>query len=266
MATFQPLQTLALGRRRWPEHMSATLYDPINVYKPLATNIGVVDGPFEYFSVAGIRMPMPFTTRMTVVRLSNGDLFLHSPIKYEESLATVLRSMGTVRHLISPNQWHYAHIGEWQSAFPDAIAWASPGVLRRARARHIEVHFTRDLGPEPPEEWRSELDQTLVPGGIFKEFAFFHKASGTLILTDTIMNLELDKIDEPWRTSAKLAGMYSPHGQIFFGMRLPLLLQRRKAKVAFEKIRSWKPKRILLAHGRQIENVGEAMRRFSGRN
>jgi hypothetical protein len=25
---------------------------------------------------------VPFTTRMTVLRLSNGDLFLHSPIKY----------------------------------------------------------------------------------------------------------------------------------------------------------------------------------------
>jgi hypothetical protein len=55
--------------------MGATLYEPINVYKPLAPNIGVVDGPFEYFTVAGVRMPIPFTTRMTVIRLGNGDLF-----------------------------------------------------------------------------------------------------------------------------------------------------------------------------------------------
>jgi len=34
--------------------------------------------------------------------------------------------------LISPNQWHYAHIGEWQRAFPEAKTWASPGVRRRA--------------------------------------------------------------------------------------------------------------------------------------
>jgi hypothetical protein len=95
---------------------------------------------------------------------------------------------------------------------------------------------------------------------------FFHKDSGTLILTDTIMNLELDKIDEPWRTFARLAGMYHPHGQIFFGMRLSLLVQRRKARVAFEKIRSWKPKRILLAHGRYIDDAGETMRRIFGQN
>ena len=244
--------------------MAASLYQPINVYKPLASDIGIVDGPFEYFSVAGVRMPMPFTTRMTVVRLGNGDLFLHSPIKYHEVLATELLRMGAIRHLISPNQWHYAHIGEWQRAFPDAIAWASPGVRRRARARRIDVDFTRELGAQPPQEWRADIDQTLVPGGIFKEFVFFHNASRTLILTDTIMDLELEKLDEPWRTAAKLSGMTYPHGQIFFGMRVPLLLQRRKTKAAFQKIRSWQPQRILLAHGRCFENADEVMRRLFG--
>ena len=60
--------------------MVATLYEPINVYKRVAQDIGTVDGPLEYLTSAGIRMPMPFTTRMTVVRLENGDLFLHSPM------------------------------------------------------------------------------------------------------------------------------------------------------------------------------------------
>lgn len=210
-------------------------------------------------------MPMPFTTRMTVVRLGNGDLFVHSPIAFDGGAAAELERMGTVRYLISPNQWHYAHIGEWQKAFPDAVAWASPGVRRRARARRADVHFDRDLEPSPPEEWRAEIDQILVPGGIFKEFVFFHKASRTLILADTIMNLELDKLDQPWRSAAKLSGMYHPRGQIFFGMRLPLLLQRRKANAAFRKIRSWRPERIVVSHGRCFEvNADEVLRRLFG--
>ena len=189
--------------------MGASLYEPINVYKSLAPDIGVVDGPFEYLIVAGIRLPLPFTTRMTVVRLSNGDLFLHSPIKFDEGLAKELQGLGTVRHLVSPNQFHYAHIGEWARAFPDAISWASPGVRQRARARRVDIHFTRDLGASAPEEWRGEIDQLLFPGGYFKEFVFFHMASRILILTDTIINLELDKVSEPWRTAARLTGMVS---------------------------------------------------------
>ena len=245
--------------------MAASLYQPINLFKTLATNIGIVDGPFEYFTVAGVQMPMPFTTRMTVVLLGTGELFLHSPIAFDANLATELRQLGAVRHLVSPNQWHYAHIGEWQKEFPEAIAWASPGVRRRARIRHIEVHFDRDLEPAPPEHWRAEIDQTLVPGGIFKEFVFFHEASRTLILTDTIMNMDLDKLDEPWRTAAMLSGMYHPRGQIFFGMRLPLALQRRKAKVAMQRIKGWKPERIVLSHGHCFDaNVQEVVERLVG--
>ncbi len=245
--------------------MGASLYQPINVYKALAPDVGVVDGPFEYLIVAGVRLPLPFTTRMTVVRLSNGDLFLHSPIKFDEGLAKELQGLGTVRHLVSPNQFHYAHIGEWARAFPDAISWASPGVRQRARARRVDIHFTRDLSANAPVEWRGEIDQLLFPGGYFKEFVFFHRASRTLILTDTILNLELDKVSEPWRTAARLTGMVHPHGQIFFGMRLPLLLQRQKATAAIETVRSWRPQRILLSHGRTFDSdADEVIRRIFG--
>ena len=199
--------------------MSPSLYEPINVYKAVVPEIGIVDGPFEYLTVAGVRLPLPFTTRMTVVRLNNRDIFLHSPIKYDLKLAQELRTIGRVRHLISPNQFHYAHIGEWARGFPDAIAWASPGVRRRVRARQLDINFARDLELTPPDEWSGELDQTLFPGGYFKEFIFFHKVSRTLILADTIINIELDKMSEPWR--------------------------------------SWHPDRILLSHGRFFESGGD---------
>jgi len=230
--------------------MGTSLYEPINVYKPVAPALGIVDGPFEYLTIASVTLPLPFTTRMTVARLSNGDLFLHSPIKFHAKLAEELQTLGTIRHLVSPNQFHYAHIGEWSKAYPDAITWASPRVRQRARARNIDVEFARDLHDAPPEEWRDEIDQTLFPGGYFKEFIFFHGSSRTLILTDTIINIELGKISEPWRTATRLTGMYYPHGQIFFGMRLPLLLRRQKRMEAIRKIRSWQPQRIILSHGR----------------
>lgn len=245
--------------------MAASLYEPINVYKPVGPEIGIVDGPFEYLTVAGVKLPLPFTTRMTVVRLSDGDLFLHSPIKYDACLARELQALGRVRHLVSPNQFHYAHIGDWERAFPDAVAWASPGARRRARARQLDINFTRDLEPTAPTEWIREIDQTQIPGGYFKEFIFFHKASRTLILADTIINIELDKMSEPWRTATKFTGMYYPHGDTFFGMRLPLVLQRRKTRAALAKIHSWHPDRILLSHGRYFESDGDgAIRRIFG--
>jgi len=237
------------------------VYDPLNQYKPFGPDIGVVDGPLEYFTTAGVRLPLPFSTRMTVVRLANGDLFLHSPIAFDAGLAEQLRTMGTVRHLVSPNQFHYAHIGEWGRAFPDAVTWASPRVRRRARARGIDVQFKRDLPINPPDEWRDEIEQTVVPGGYFGEFVFFHKQSRTLMLADTILNLELDKLGQPWRFAAWLTGMYYPDGGIFFGMRLPLLLQRRKTRAAVGKMLAWRPECIIVSHGRCFEANGSAVLR-----
>ena len=78
------------------------LYKPLNKYKPFARNIGVIDGPFEYLTMLGVRLPLPFTTRMTVVKFKNGDLFLHSPIAFDAMLAETLQSFGTVQHLVSP--------------------------------------------------------------------------------------------------------------------------------------------------------------------
>jgi hypothetical protein len=140
--------------------MGASLYEPINVYKPVAPNIGIADGPFEYLTVGGVKMPLPFTTRMTVVRLSNGDLFLHSPIKFDARLANELLVSGAVRHLVSPNQFHYAHIGEWAKAFPNAVSWASPLVRKRARARHVDIDFTRDLDASPPEDFPAAISRS----------------------------------------------------------------------------------------------------------
>ena len=79
---------------------------------------------------------------------------------------------------------------------------------------------------------------------------------------------ELDKMPQPWRTATKLSGMYHPHGQIFFGMRLPLLLQPRRAKAAFAKIHSWRPEHIVLSHGRCFEYHAEEVlgRIFGGQS
>jgi Domain of unknown function (DUF4336) len=244
---------------------TSPLYIPLNEYKHFGPHIGVVDGPLEYLTVAGFKLPLPFTTRMTVVQLASGDLFLHSPITFNTELGRQLSSRGRIRHLVSPNQFHYAHVGEWSRAFPDAITWASPHARERARARGIEVQFKRDLSAQVPDDWRSEIDQTTIPGGIFGEFVFLHRESRTLILTDTIINFELEKLAQPWRFATRVTGMYYPHGQIFFGMRLPLRLQRQKSKAAVERILSWQPERIIISHGRCFEsNAGAVLRRLFG--
>jgi hypothetical protein len=242
------------------------LYEPINVCKPLAGGIGIVDGPLVYMSYPGLPfLRMPFPTRMTVVRLATGDVWLHSPIAYDPALARAVSAVGPVRHLVSPNKIHYAHIREWKDAFPDAITWASPGVRQRASARQVPVSFDRDLPEDAPQEWCDCLAQTVIRGRFMDEIVFFHRASRTLILTDTIQNFELDKIAQPYRFLIWMTGAYRPHGQMPLDLRSTFRSNWRQVRTAVEEMIDWKPERIVLSHGRCIDHDAIGALRFAFR-
>jgi hypothetical protein len=165
---------------------SISLYEPINQYKPIADCIGFVDGPLVHMSYPGlIFIKIPFPTRMTVIQLSNGDSWLHSPIAYQAELANAIEAMGPIRHIVSPNKIHYAHVQEWKDAFPDAITWASPGVRERARSQGIAVHFDRDLSQTAPQQWEVDLLQTMVPGSYLNEVVFFFTRHQRRLLSRT---------------------------------------------------------------------------------
>jgi hypothetical protein len=134
----------------------------------------------------------------------------------------------------------------------------------RARARGIEVQFKRDLRTQAPDEWGNEIDQTTIPGGIFGEFIFFHKESRTLIFTDTIINFELDKLEQPWRFATRIWNVLSTWRD-FFQHAPSASLQKRKSKASVERILSWQPERIIISHGRCFESsAGAVLRRLFG--
>jgi hypothetical protein len=158
----------------------------------------------------------PFPTRMVVVRLANGDLFLWSPTEPDEGLRKEIDALGAVRHLVSPNKLHYVHVCAWKRAYPEATAWASLGVKERAASRGAEeVCFDRDLTDGPEEAWRGDLDQLIFRGSRFmEEVVFFHRKTRTLILADYIQNFEAEKVGGFFYVwLLRLAGVEDPDGK-----------------------------------------------------
>jgi len=228
-------------------------YEPLNTLKPVADNIWIVDGPAISF------YGMPFSTRMTVVRLANGDIWLHSPIKLTQALQKEIAALGPVAYLIAPNWIHYAYVAEWAEAFPDATAWAAPGVRARARKMGMEVHFDHDLACDAPPQWANEIDQMIVAGSkIHREAVFFHKSSSTLILTDLIENFEAKKL--PWwmRPLAWMAGILHPDGKQPLDMRLTFRAGRAEFARDIQLMIDWAPERVIIAHGKWFERNGVA--------
>ncbi|MFY0309042.1 DUF4336 domain-containing protein [Leisingera sp. D0M16] len=222
----------------------------------LGPDIWIVDGPTIQF------YKIPFQTRMTVIRLANGDLFLHSPIQYSKELAAELETLGRIRHLVSPNWIHYAYIAEWADACPQAIAWASPNVRARARKQGVEVHFDRDLQDSADPQWADDLDQLIVHGSkVHTEVVFFHKRSKVLVLTDLIENMPSKTLPLWVRPLAWAAGILAPNGKMPIDIWFSFSGNRDKLRKALSRMLDWKPETVVLAHGDILrENAPQRLR------
>tara|TARA_Y100000782_G_scaffold115266_1_gene156480 strand:- start:3825 stop:4589 length:765 start_codon:yes stop_codon:yes gene_type:complete len=243
---------------------SVETYAPLDTPKQIAPDVWIVDGPVIGFQYAGLKLPFP--TRMTIIRLKSGKLFVHSPIRLNETLRAKVDALGEVSYLIASNTIHYAGVPDWQKAYPDAKAFCAPGVIKRAKSVGISVDFDAELADTPEPEWANEISQVLVRGSYLNEAVFFHDASKTLILTDLIENFEADKIKNPiWRFMVRLLGTMDPHGSMPRDMRLTFAGYKDGVRKAIETMIDWAPDYVVLAHGRCYDKncVAELRRAFS---
>ena len=237
------------------------LYDPLYQLKLMAENIWIVDGPAIEMSFGLTKVP--FSTRMTVVKLANGKLWCHSPIQPNQALLDSLDQLGEVAYLIGPNKLHYAYLQAWKDLYPSAQVWLAPGIDQRARTQKMPLPQGQELTDQAPPDWSAELDQDLFKGSRFmQEAVFFHKASKTLILTDMIENIETHQMKTHQRLLFKLGDNAYPNGKTPRDLRLTFVGKKTAARTSFETLKNWEPEKIILAHGQCfLENGQEELDR-----
>ena len=201
--------------------------------------IWTADGPVVSFH--GFAYP----TRMAVIRLSDGSLFVWSPVALSDTLRASIDVLGPVRHLVSPNALHHYFLGEWKSAYPAARLYASP----RLRRKRKDLSFDADLGDAPEPAWVADIDQVILHGSFFlTEVVFFHRNSRTVLFADLIQNFPRDWF-KGWRGFlARWGGIVAPNPSTPTDWR-STFINRRAARVALDKILAWPIERVLIAHG-----------------
>lgn len=230
---------------------SDVTYPPLDTLKPVAENVWVVDsGPMN---AMGLTLPV----RMTIIRLASGVMWLHSPTRFDRKLRGEIEAIGPIRHLVAPNVAHWTFLKEWQAECPDAQTSAAPNLRERAQVKAAGVRLDRDLGDAPPDDWADEFEQIIVPGAFgFREVAFLHRPSRSLLLTDLIQNLETDKLPLGTRLFATVTG--ASNGTTPTQLRLALRPRRADAAAAMQRIVAWSPERVIFTHGRWFDRDGAA--------
>lgn len=215
--------------------------------KPFGDVIWTADGASVSF--LGFRYP----TRMAVIRLADGGLFIWSPIVLTDILREEVCALGNVAALVSPNKLHHLYLGQWKEAFPKAQLWASPGLIQKCP----ELPFDGELGNAPPATWADQIDQVIFVGSFaLTEVVFFHRHSRTVLFCDLIQ-----KFPHGWFLGwrgvlARLDGIVEPSFGPPREWRLTFL-GRKKARKALERIISWHPTGVIVAHGIMARQNGE---------
>lgn len=211
-----------------------------------APNVWIIDGPrVRDFGVL-------FPTRMTVVSLANGSLWLDSPVPVPFETLKRIAAIGSVRYLVAATPRHVWRLEAWHTLFPEAQLWvprASPLTLKKGH-----LPFTGILGDTPNPQWADDFDQLAFKGNrLIEEVLFFHRASRTVILDDLIQVHPRVK-GKPLRNALfKVLGVASPQGGVPIDIRLSFT-QRQLARRSLEKLLLWDFDKLIIGHGECIEH------------
>lgn len=218
--------------------------------KEFGPGIWVADGP-HVVAALGFHYP----TRMAVIRLAGGGLFIWSPTALTDSLRAAVDSIGLVSHLIAPNSLHHLFLADWKRAFPEARLHAPPGLREKRR----DLVFDHDLADGPIQDWVGEIDQVAMRGNVITtEVVFFHARSGTVLFTDLLQQLPSSEFSG-WRALvARWDMMTGPEPAVPRKFRLAFT-DRRAARAALGHLLSWPAERVLMAHGPPVSEDGRAL-------
>lgn len=212
----------------------------MRILRPFGQDIWTIDG--DTVRMFGL---LPFTTRMTIIRLSSGSLWIHSPVAPNAERRDAVEGLGPVAHLVAPNKIHSLGIAPWKALFPSARVWASPGFA----ARHRDIGTDEVLANDAEPAWRTDICHCVVAGhAILDEVVFLHKASRTLIVTDLIQKHEAAGETVFWRGVKRMGGILGEDGGVPLDIRFSVR-DRTAFRRSIERILDWEFDNLILSHG-----------------
>lgn len=196
-------------------------------------------------------MGMELGRRMTVVRLVDGGLWLHSVGRLTPDVRGWLDRLGRVAFIVSPTRLHHRWMEAYAEAYPEAVLVASPGLP----SKRPDLAFDRVLDDVPDPGWAPDIDQAVFPvRGDYREVVFLLRSSRTLILADLCFHIPADR-GPVTTTLARALGYYERFATSRL-LRLSLA-DRPAAREALTRILAWDFDRVIIGHGEILDSGGK---------
>jgi Domain of unknown function (DUF4336) len=197
----------------------------------------------------GVRLPL----RMTAIRLPKGGLVVHSPLPLTDDLLKSVARIDAVEYVIAPSNLHHRWAGQWLQRFPGAKLYGAVGLPKKRKDLAFAGQLASSGDGGAPAPWAAVLDQQLVAGAPkLNEVAFFHKSTGTLLVSDLLFN-----VTHPTNFMTGLVlTVAGTKGRLAMSRAWRRYTRDKPAlKASVEKILAWPFTRILPGHGEVFEDA-----------
>jgi hypothetical protein len=193
-------------------------------------------------SFLGLRL----TSNMTVLRISDGNVLVHSPIVLTPERRAAVEALGRVAHLYAPNTFHHQWLGEWATAFPDALLHAPAGLA----GKRPDLKIVRAHGAQLEPAFSGVLDEIPIAGFFLEESALVHRPSRTLVVADLVANV--GRPTHRWTaTYTKLAGFYDQVA-ISRVLRWTSFQDKKSARRCVDEVLAHPFERLVVGHGESV--------------
>lgn len=193
--------------------------------------------------------------RMTVIRLPDGALLVHSPVPLDADTRIALDALGPVRWVLGPCVQHHFSLPDFAAAYPDVRLLAAPGLAEKRR----DLKFAHVLTDDVELPLGGAVEHHVFQGAaILNEVVLLHRPTRTLVLTDLAFNLPPGARNEArlFHRLVGATGRFGPHRVVRLGIR-----DRAAAARSLEHVLGWDFDRVIVSHGEVLESDGKAAMR-----
>jgi hypothetical protein len=206
-------------------------------WRQLADDVVLLQFPWR---VLGI----DFARNVTLLRLADGRLLIHSTAPFSPEDVAAIRSFGEPAWLVEATRMHDTFSREGRAALP-LVPYLAP-------------HGFPDATPlqPPPGDWNGEIDVLEICGVRTHEHAFFHRRSRTLVVADLIFCFPPETTG--WARFFVRHVMRLPRlsGTSAFFRRM--IRDPRAFRASVKQLLSWDFERVVVAHREPLEEEAKS--------
>jgi hypothetical protein len=212
-------------------------------WQQLADDVVVMSLPLRFFGI-------DFGRNVTLLRLSDGRVVIHSTAPFTQKDVAAIRAFGEPAWLVDATLLHDTFAKEGSAALP-GVPYLAPSGFKK-----VSGVATQPLDP-PPSDWAGEIEVLRIEGTRKNEHVFFHRQSRTLVVADLFFSFPAETRGWARFFARRIMGL--PPSLFGVSRFFRMLINDKDAfERSIRRMLEWDFERVVVAHHQPLATAARA--------